>query len=116
MGALVVHVFDDLGTHVSSLNSTEEGIEAFTLGPSQTFIYRIQKMSLMPGRYSVSVFVHRPHDATKYLEAESTFDFEVLPAAVPGGLFPYTSNHGVARFVDACVVVPNSPPALASAA
>jgi lipopolysaccharide transport system ATP-binding protein len=115
MAALVVHVFDELGTHVSSLNSTEEGVEAFTLSPSQTFIYRIKRMSLMPGRYSLSVFVHRPHDATKYLEADSAFDFEVLPALVPGGLLPYTSSHGVARFVDACMVVQSPSHQLASA-
>ena len=105
MAALVVRVFDELGSLVSSLNSTEEGIEAFTLGGSHTFVYPISEMSLMPGRYSVSVFVYRPHDATKYLEADSFFDFEVLPAAVPRGLLAYTKEHGVARFVDGCRVL-----------
>ena len=104
MAALVVHVFDELGTHVSSLNSTEEGVEAFTMGPEQTFTYPISKMSLMPGRYTVSILVHRPHDSTKYLEADNFFDFEVLPALVPGGMQPYSKNHGVARFVDGCSV------------
>ncbi len=105
MAALVVHVFDEYGALVSCLNSTEEGIEAFTMGAEHTFIYSVKSMSLMPGRYTVSVFVHRPHDATKYLEADSFFDFEVLPALVPGGLLPYTKDHGVARFVDGCRLV-----------
>jgi hypothetical protein len=61
-------------------------------------------MSLMPGRYSVSIYVHKPHDGTRYLEAESFFDFEVLPALVPGGLLPYNEGHGIARFVDGCRV------------
>ena len=102
--ALVVHVFDELGTHVSSLNSTEEGVEAFTLGAEHTFVYPVRHMSLMPGRYTVSIAVHRPHDATKYLEADSFFGFEVLPAVVPGGMLAYTESHGVARFVDGCRV------------
>ena len=102
MAALVVHVYDELGGLVSSLNSTEEGIAAFTMGPEHTFVYPIGKMTLMPGRYFVSVLVHRPHDATKYLEADNFFDFEVLPAVLPGGLLPYTRSHGVARFVDGC--------------
>ena len=102
MTGLVVYVFDELGTLVSSLNSPEEGIAAFTMGPEQTFVYPIKEMSLMPGRYYVSVLVHRPHDPTKYLEADNVFDFQVLPALVPGGLLPYTENHGVARIVDGC--------------
>jgi lipopolysaccharide transport system ATP-binding protein len=100
--ALVVHVFDELGSLVSSLNSTEEGIEAFTLRGERTFVYPVARMSLLPGRYTVSVHVHRPHDATRYLEADSYFGFEVLPAVVPGGMLPYTKEHGVARFVEGC--------------
>jgi lipopolysaccharide transport system ATP-binding protein len=102
MAALVVHVFDELGNHVSSLNSTEEGVEAFTMGSEHTFVYPIRRMTLMPGRYTVSIFVHRPHDPTKYLEADTFFEFEVLPAVVPGGMLPYTKDHGVTRFVDSC--------------
>jgi hypothetical protein len=104
MAALVVHVFDELGMMVSALNSTEEGIEAFTMGPEHTFVYPVSRMSLMPGRYTVSIYVHRPHDGTRYLDAESYFDFEVLPALVPGGMLPYTHKHGVARFVDGCTL------------
>jgi lipopolysaccharide transport system ATP-binding protein len=102
MAALVVRVFDELGSLVSSLNSTEEGIEAFLMGADHTFVYPISQMTLMPGRYTVSIFVYRPHDGTKYLEADSFFDFEVLPALVPGGMLAYTKDHGVARFVDGC--------------
>ncbi len=105
MAALVVRVYDELGALVSSLNTSEEGIEAFHLGDSRTIVYRIAQMSLMPGRYSVSLYVYRPHDGTKYMEADSFFEFEVLPALVPGGQLPYTSEHGVARFVDGCELV-----------
>jgi len=102
MAALVVHVFDELGTFVSALNSNEEGLDAFTMGTEHTVVYPVPKMTLMPGRYTVSIMVHRPHDATKYLEADNYFHFEVLPALVPGVLLAYTHDHGVARFVDGC--------------
>jgi lipopolysaccharide transport system ATP-binding protein len=102
MAGLVVRVFDELGVLVSSLNSPEEGIEPFTMGPSHTFTYSVPEMSLMPGRYSVSVFVYRPHDPTRYLEAENCFEFEVFPAVTPGGLLAYTKDHGVTRFVSGC--------------
>ena len=101
---LVVRVYDALGLLVSSLNSVEEGIEPFRLGERHAFTYAVSRMSLLPGNYSVSVFVYRAHDSTKYLEAESYFDFQVLPALVPGGLFSYTRDHGVTRFADRCTV------------
>ena len=102
MAGLVVRVFDEMGALVSSLNSTEEGIAAFTLKEPSTFVYPISQMVLLPGRYSVSVYVYRPHDNTKYLEADSYFDFEVLPALIPNGRSPYTRDHGVVRFVSGC--------------
>ena len=104
MTGLVVRVFDALGALVSSLNSVEEGIDAFSLGARHDFVYPVSKMSLMPGRYSVSVYVYRPHDGTKYFESDSAFSFEVLPALVPGGLSAYSAEHGTARFVDGCHV------------
>lgn len=104
MFGLVVRVYDELGTLVSSLNSCEEGVPAFTLGPDQTFVYAVPKMSLMPGRYSVSILVHRPHDPHKYLEADAYFQFEVMSAVIPGGSWAYTPSHGLARFVDGCVL------------
>ena len=105
MAGLVVRVFDELGSLVSSLNSCEEGVDAFTLTQSHTFVYPISRMSLMPGRYSVSVFIYRPHDPTKYLEAEDFFAFEVLPTVLSGGMLAYTPDHGVARFVDGCRLI-----------
>ena len=55
-----------------------------------------------PGRYSVSIYVYRPHDNTKYLEADTYLDFEVLPSLVPEGRSPYTRDHGIVRFVNGC--------------
>ena len=102
LAGLVVRVFDELGNLVSSLNSTEEGVEAFTLHSVRTFVYPIAKMQLFPGRYSVSIYIYRPHDNTKYLEADGYFDFEVLPSLVPDGRSPYTKDHGVVRIVNGC--------------
>lgn len=102
MTALVVRVYDELGALVTSLNSTEEGIPAFTLGDSATFRYPIPAMTLMPGVYTVSIYVYRPHDPTQYLQADSFFEFEVFPAVLPGGMLAYTGDHGVARVVGGC--------------
>ena len=105
MAALVVRVYDDLGSLVSTFCSCEEGVDAFTLTSEKTFRFDIKSMQLMPGQYSVSVYIYRPHDGTVYLEADSFFDFEVLPAVVPGGMLAYTHNHGVARIVDSCTLL-----------
>jgi lipopolysaccharide transport system ATP-binding protein len=105
MAALVVRVYDDLGSLVSTFCSCEEGVDAFTLRTEKTFLFNINSMQLMPGVYSVSVYIYRPHDGTVYLEADSFFDFEVLPAVVPGGMLAYTHNHGVARIVDSCQLI-----------
>jgi hypothetical protein len=71
----------------------------------RTFLFDINSMQLMPGQYSVSVYIYRPHDGQVYLEADSFFDFEVLPAVVPGGMLPYTHQHGVARIVNGCKLI-----------
>ena len=105
MAALVVRVYDDLGSLVSTFCSCEEGVDAFTLTTEKTFLFNINSMQLMPGQYSVSVYIYRPHDGTVYLEADSFFDFEVLAAVVPGGMLAYTHNHGVARIVDSCKLI-----------
>ena len=102
MAALVVRVYDDLGSLVTTFCSCEEGVDAFTLTTEKTFLFDIKSMQLMPGQYSVSVYIYRPHDGTVYLEADSFFDFEVMSAVVPGGMLAYTHNHGVARIVDGC--------------
>ena len=65
---------------VSSLNSTEEGIAGLhAWAREHTFVYPIGSDDPDARPIFVSVFVHRPHDATKYLEADNFFDFEVLP-------------------------------------
>jgi lipopolysaccharide transport system ATP-binding protein len=105
MAALVVRVYDDLGALVSTFCSCEEGVDAFTMREERTFLFDINSMQLMPGQYSVSVYIYRPHDGQVYLEADSFFDFEVLPAVVPGGMLPYTHQHGVARIVNGCKLI-----------
>jgi len=105
MAALVVRVYDDLGSLVTTFCSCEEGVDAFTLKEPRTFLFGIKSMQLMPGQYSVSVYIYRPHDGQVYLEADAFFRFEVLAAVVPGGMLAYTHQHGVARIVDSCHLV-----------
>ena len=57
----------------------------------------------MPGRYTLSVFAFRPYDPAAYLSAERVRDFEVAPAVLPGGMWPYgveNRQHGLLRLAD----------------
>ena len=59
---------------------------------------------LIPGRYSLSVYAFRPYDPVAYLSAERVRDFEVAPAVLPGGMWPYgveNRQHGLVRLADA---------------
>lgn len=104
MAGIVVRIHDETGTLATTLCSPEEGIDPFMLGPQQTVRFHVPHMSLMPGRYSISVYVFRPSDGTAYLEAESFSDFEVLPAVVRNGMWPYLKLHGIARIADGCSI------------
>jgi len=100
MAGVVVRIHDQLGTLASTMCTPEEGIDPFTMTRRQTIRFHIPKMSLMPGRYTISVYVFRPEDGTAFLEAEAFSDFEVLPAVVRNGMWPYQAHHGVARIAD----------------
>ena len=104
--AVIVHLHDAHDVHVASMCSPEEGIAPFALeaGQSVSLRCRLEPVRLMPGRYFLSVFVYRPYDSTTYLGAERVRPFEVAPAVVPGGMWPYgveNRQHGLVRLADA---------------
>ena len=104
--AVVVHIHDAHDVHVATMCSPEEGLLPFALTPGKTATLRcrMNPVRLMPGRYYISVFAFRPYDATTYLGAERVRDFEVAPAVVPGGMWPYgveNRQHGLMRLADA---------------
>ena len=103
--ALVVHLRDANDVHVASMCSPEEGHLPFSLAAGQrvSFQCRLDPVRLMPGRYSLSVFAFRPYDPVAYLSAERVRDFEVAPAVLPGGMWPYgveNRQHGLLRLAD----------------
>ena len=103
--AIVVHLRDANEVHVASMCTPEEGHLPFKLEPGQAvnFRCRMTPVRLMPGRYSLSVFAFRPYDSTTYLGAERVREFEVAPAVLPGGMWPYgveNRQHGLARLMD----------------
>jgi lipopolysaccharide transport system ATP-binding protein len=100
VAGIVVRIHDEMGVLVSSVCSPEEGVDPSPLAADQTLRFRIPRMSLMPGRYTLGVFVYRPNDGKPYLEADAYTAFEVLPAVVRGGMWPYQHQHGVVRIAD----------------
>ena len=63
----------------------------------------MEPVRLMPGRYSLSVFAFRPYDSVTYLGAGRWRDFEVAPAVLPCGMWPYgveNRQHGLMRLAD----------------
>ena len=73
-------------------------------GQTVSFRCRMEPVRLLPGRYSLSVFAFRPYDPVTYLGAERVRDFEVAPAVLPGGMWPYgveNRQHGLMRLADA---------------
>ncbi len=94
---VVVNVFDSVGTLVSTLCSTEEGVAPFTLRDRHEVIFDLPRLPLFPGEYRASVYIFRPNDGIAYLEAEDVLSFEVHPAIIKDAMWAYGRQHGVFR-------------------
>jgi lipopolysaccharide transport system ATP-binding protein len=99
-GGVVVRVRDSLGTLVSSACTVEEGLGTIDFTSLHTIAFNLPRLQLLPGRYFVSVYIYKPNDAIKYLEAEDAMSFDVQSAVVRGGGRPYVREHGLVRIVD----------------
>ncbi len=106
---VVVRIHDAIGTLVSSLCSTEEGIDPFPLRQRTELVFDLPHLSLFPGQYHASVYLYRAHDPVAYLEAENALPFEVHPAIVRDSMWPYRSEHGVVRLSQAARVIHHAP-------
>jgi lipopolysaccharide transport system ATP-binding protein len=102
--ALVVRIFDEVGTLVSSICTPEEGIAGFTLNGSVEVSFNLPKLQLMPGQYSISVYVNRINDPKTYLEVEDACFFDIHPAIVMDAMWAYRQDHGVVRISNGCQV------------
>jgi len=94
---VVVNVFDSIGTLVSTLCSTEEGIAPFALRDRHEVTFDLPRLPLFPGEYRASVYIFRPNDGIAYLEAEDALSFEVHPAIIKDAMWAYGRQHGVFR-------------------
>lgn len=94
---VVVNVFDSVGTLVSTLCSTEEGIAPFALRDRHEVTFDLPKLPLFPGEYRASIYIFRPNDGIAYLEAEDVLSFEVHPAIIENAMWAYGRQHGVFR-------------------
>ncbi|MBD2452907.1 ATP-binding cassette domain-containing protein [Nostoc sp. FACHB-87] len=98
--AIVVRIYDAMGSLVSSICSVEEGIPPFLLKQDVEVIFTLATLKLFPGQYRASFFVYRPNDPVCYLEAEDALVFEVNPSIVNEAMWPYRSDHGVVRIAN----------------
>lgn len=94
---VVVNVFDSVGTLVSTLCSTEEGVAPFALRDRLEVQFDLSRLPLFPGEYRASIYVFRPNDGIAYLEAEDVLSFEVHPAIIKNAMWAYGRQHGVFR-------------------
>jgi len=94
---VVVNVFDAVGTLVSTLCSTEEGVAPFALRERHEVTFDLPRLPLFPGEYRASVYIFRPNDGVAYLEAEDALSFEVHPAIIQDAMWAYGRQHGVFR-------------------
>ncbi|NJR66422.1 MAG: hypothetical protein HC772_15625 [Leptolyngbyaceae cyanobacterium CRU_2_3] len=60
--AVVVRIYDDIGTLVSSLCTVEEGITPFALKDEVEIRFDLGRISLFPGSYRMSIFLYRSND------------------------------------------------------
>jgi len=94
---LVVRFYNYLGLLVSSICTPEEGMELFDLKGLFQYSFKLSKLQLMPGQYSISLFVYRAHESQAYLEAENIFDFEIQGFNLKNAMWSYRQDHGVVR-------------------
>ncbi|MBE9005327.1 ATP-binding cassette domain-containing protein [Fortiea sp. LEGE XX443] len=103
--AIVVRIYDAMGTLASSICSIEEGVAPFVLTKKVEIVFTLSKLQLFPGQYRASVLVYRTNDPVCYLETEDALTFEIYPAIVNEAMWSYRSDHGLVRIADCGSVV-----------
>ncbi|MGI0488912.1 ABC transporter ATP-binding protein [Pantanalinema rosaneae CENA516] len=102
---VVVKVFDSVGTLVSTLCSTEEGIAPFALRDRHEVTFDLPRLPLFPGEYRASIYIFRPNDGIAYLAAEDVLSFEVHPAIIQDAMWAYGRQHGIFRLSQSASVM-----------
>jgi lipopolysaccharide transport system ATP-binding protein len=102
---VVIRVFDAIGTLVSTLCSTEEGVTPFTIRDRVEVTFDLSRLPLLPGEHRLSVYIFRSNDSTAYLEAEDVLSFEVHPSIIKDAMWAYGRQHGIFRLAQAAKVM-----------
>ncbi len=103
--ALNLRVYDEMNNKVTSIGTVEEGLGPITMEADLRVKYRLPRLGLYPGRYTVSLEVDRPNDPTRYLQIEDALVFDVQPAIIHDAMWAYEKGHGVGRIVEEVEVV-----------
>ncbi len=96
--ALVVAIYDDEGTRVSSINSLEEGCDFWDVSKVKELVCEVPNLALIPGNYQITIDLCDWYDL--FLRAESAVSFTVDARAVRGATCAYNKSHGVCRIGD----------------
>jgi lipopolysaccharide transport system ATP-binding protein len=91
----VIRIYNSAGVLVSSICSTEEGIEESPSGTSNWKV-RVPSIQLMPGKYSVD-FQMYGYEQEPYLEMQNVLAFGVEASLLPETSCAYRSDHGIVR-------------------
>ena len=68
--ALYLRIYDEMNNKVTSIGTVEEGLGPITMEGDVRVKYRLPRLGLYPGRYTVGLEVDRPNDPTRYLQIE----------------------------------------------
>lgn len=96
-GGIVARIHDDLGILVTSLCAVEEGIGVMDYDGTHEVVFNIPKIQLLPGRYSMNVYMYKLFDHVTYMECNDALSFEVLAAPVMGASKFYNRGAGLVR-------------------
>jgi lipopolysaccharide transport system ATP-binding protein len=100
----MVQITDQLGRLVSSICGIEEGIEMLPLEGSWQWTIKIPRLSLLPGRYFVSIRMYGT-EPQPFFEAQDALEFDVEPAIIRSASRAYRSDHGLVRICSEMTVV-----------
>ena len=103
--ALYLRIYDEMNNKVTSIGTVEEGVGPITMEGDLRVKYRLPRLGLYPGRYTVGLEVDRPNDPTRYLQIEDALVFDVQPAIIHDAMWAYEKGHGVGRIVEEVEVV-----------
>ena len=98
--AINLRIFDEMNNKVTTIGTVEEGVGPILMEGDVRVNYRLPKLGLYPGRYTVNLEVDRPNDPTRYLQVDDALVFEVQPAIVNDAMWAYEKSHGIGRMVD----------------